>query len=266
MRQLVNGYTRTFGIANAHWRVFQEVAAQGPRIILVRGGKESSIPWIERGFPAKPPELEIKVDPQIGLLVARNDEYGKVRAAGHFILERAGQGFVVKMPSGPKPIETLVPKNLMGECDYKNWQREGLVLSKTQFVPFTSDYDIAAVIDLKDPRWGRTFLSEPVLGEKNLTNMYIQPVLDALNARMGNGTCLARQPRVQHGTQAQYGGSPLNKPGEPVLVFFPNGKVEQLGGGTVEEGLEDLKAILRESLPSTADSTPGKVIQGPWKR
>jgi len=271
MRQPVNGYVRSFGIAMAHWKAFQQVAGQkiggnGPWIILLRGGKECSIPWIERGFPAKPLEFKIKIDSVLGLLKVERSEYETVWAKGHHVLMNSPGGFKVHLSKEDcKPIESVVPTNLVGECNHKSWQREGLVLDRFTHLPFTSDYDVAAVIDLNDPRWGRTHLSVTVLGEKNFSSPYNQPVLDALNRLMGDGTCLRGQPRIPHGTQAQVmSGSPMNKDDDRILVFYPNGKVEQLVCATVQEGREELKNLLREFLPSTAGTTPGKVIRGPW--
>lgn len=45
----------------------------GERVMIrVRGGKAAAIPWIERGFPGKPLELKIKVEPRTGLLFAHS--------------------------------------------------------------------------------------------------------------------------------------------------------------------------------------------------
>ena len=62
MRVPVRGYDAEFGIAFAHWLSFQQIATQMNKIIMVRGGKKNAIPWIERGFPAKPIELKVLLE------------------------------------------------------------------------------------------------------------------------------------------------------------------------------------------------------------
>jgi hypothetical protein len=266
MRVPVRGYDAEFGIAFAHWLSFQQIAIQMNKIIMVRGGKKNAIPWIERGFPAKPLELKIKVDRATGLLVAESHEHSTVFQAGHYVLVKSGNDYVVKRNlASTVPLSHVAPK-LAGMCSYISWARQGLVLDRKSGLPFTSDYDIAAVIDLDDPRWGRTHLSEPQLDTPNLTSRFIQPVVDRANAVMAAGTCVLGQPRARHGTQAQIAtGSPMHGDKDEIIVFYPKDKVEQLCCRNVAEGREDLKNIMRESLPSTAGPEGGKVIKGPWR-
>ncbi len=265
MRVPVRGYEARFGIAYNHWLSFQQIATQMTKIIMVRGGKENAIPWIERGFPAKPLELKIKVDRASGLLVAQSHEYPTVFLAGHYIVVQSGNDYVVdRNPASTVPLSQVAPK-LQGMCSCTSWARQGLVLDRMSGLPFTSDYDIAAVIDLDDPRWGRTHLSEPQADTRNLTSRFIQPVVDRVNAAMAAGTCVLGQPRARHGTQAQIGtGSPMHDDTDVIIVFYPKDKVEKLSCSNVAEGREDLKNILRESLPSTVVPGGGKVIKGPW--
>jgi hypothetical protein len=163
MRVPVQGYEARFGIARNHWLSFQRIATKMNKIILVRGGKEKAVPWIERGFPAKPLELKIKVDPNAGLLVAQQHEYSTVFQAGHYVVVKSGRDYLVeRKPASTLPLSQVAP-NLQGMCSWTSWVRPGLVLDRESGLPFTSDYDIAAVIDLDDPRWGRTHLSEPQL-------------------------------------------------------------------------------------------------------
>lgn len=266
MRVPVPAYEARFGIAGNHWLSFQQIASQMNKIILVRGGKKNSIPWIERGFPAKPLELKIKVDEDVGLLVAQGHEHATVFQAGHYVVVKSGKDYVVeRKPASTLPLTDVAPKNLQGMCSCTSWARQGLVLDRESGLPFTSDYDIAAVIDLNDPRWGRTHLSEPQADTPNLTSRFVQPVLDRLNAAMSAGTCVQGQTRARHGTQAQiFTGSPMHDDKDVILVFYPKNKVEHLACRNVAEGREELKKILRESLPSTVGPGGGKVIQGPW--
>ena len=266
MRVPVLGYDAKFGIAFAHWLSFQKIATQMNKIIMVRGGKKNAIPWIERGFPAKPLELKIKVDRACGLLVAESHEHSTVLQAGHYVVVRSGNDYVVKRNLAPTvPLSQVAPK-LAGMCSYLSWARQGLVLDRKSGLPFTSDYDIGAVIDLDDPRWGRTHLSEPQPDTRNRTSRFIKPVVDRVNAVMAAGTCVLGQPRVPHGTQAQIQtGSPMHDDEDEVIVFYPKDKVEQLCCRNVAEGWEDLTNIKRESLPSTAGPGGGKVIKGPWR-
>jgi hypothetical protein len=266
MRVPVQGYEARFGIARNHWLSFQRIATQMNKIILVRGGKEKAIPWIKRGFPAKPLELKIKVDPNAGLLVAQQHEYSTVFKSGHYVVVKSGGDYLVeRKPASTLPLSQVAP-NLQGMCSWTSWVRPGLVLDRESGLPFTSDYDIAAVIDLDDPRWGRTHLSEPQLDTPNLTSRFVQPVVDRVNAAMTLGTCVQGQPRARHGTQAQIGmGSPMHDDKDVIIVFYPKDYVEQLSCRNVAEGREELKNILRESLPATGTPGGGKVIKGPWR-
>lgn len=275
MRRPLENYSRAFGITPGHWEVFRRVAGReidgkGPWIILVRGGKERCIPWIERGFPAKPAVFDkIKVDPTLGLLRAVDDFQRKiVWAAGHYLLDGSPSSFKVRTSEfDSKPIESLVPRNLKGDCHFKIWQQQGLVLDHSSCLPFTSDYDIAAIIDTTGPRqWGQVHLSVP-RSEKDLPSPFNNAVLKTLNELMEKGTCRQGEKRIQHTTQAQYAsGSPMNKDDDVVLVFHPDGKIEQFVCATVAEGREELKNLLREVFPPTAGQEMGKVIPGPWKR
>jgi len=261
LRTSVTSYDPRFGIARNHWIVFQNTAARMNKIIMVRKGNESAIPWIAKGFPAKPIELKIKVDGQIGLLLATQQDRPSVLNTGHFLVSKSGQDFVVERKSGPPvPLADVAPP-LSGACGSSSWAQPGLVLDCDSGLPFTSDYDIGAVIDLDDPRWGRTHLSEPQAGTPNLTSRFVQPIIDRLNSLMMAGTCVSGQKRIPHGTQAQFGqGSPMNAPGETVLLFELNDKVEAFSCRTVEEGREELKNIMRENLPATVVAGGGKVI------
>jgi len=266
MRTSVSSYDPRFGIARNHWIVFQKTAAQMNKIIMVRKGKESAIPWIEKGFPAKPLDFKIKVDEQTGLLIAVPQQYPLVFDAGHSVVSKSGQDYVVQRKSGAAtPLADLAPP-LAGACGYANWARPGLVLDGDSGLPFTSDYDIGAIIDLNDPRWGRTHLSEPQADTLNRTSRFVQPVIDRLNSQMMAGTCVSGQKRIRHGTQAQIdSGGPMHGNNETVLIFQLNDKVEALSCRTEEEARQELKNIMRENLPATVVAGGGKVIKGPWR-
>jgi hypothetical protein len=264
MRVPVQGYEARFGIARNHWSSFQQIASH--KIILVRGGKEKAIPWIEKGFPAKPLELKIKVDARVGLLIAKPHEHSTVFQAGHYVVVKRGSDYRVdRNLASTVPLSQVAPPKLTGMCSWTAWAQDGLVLDRSSGLPFTSDYDIAAVIDLLDPRWGKTHLSEVRADTPNLTSMYIQPVVDRVNALMSSGICIQGQPRARHGTQAQIGtGSPMHDDNEVIVIFYPKDKVEELKSCSVEEGRQEMIKIRQEWMPSTAVPGGGKVIKGPW--
>ena len=176
-----------FGIARAHWDALREYAASRELFIYVRGGKESSIPWIEKGFPGKPLSLKTKVDQSLGLLVAR-DGYDRKQAqdAGHLVVTRVAAGFQLvgaKGATSPLPTSPTTAQ----------WARDGVVVDGMKKLPFTSDYDLAAVLPV-DLNYTRD-LGQHVL-EGSVTSPWAEQLRTDLNRAFGSE-------RFRHGPQAQ---------------------------------------------------------------
>src|SRR5262249_40357483 len=143
-------------ITRSHWEDFRAVAGDPdrPRVLLIRAGKPAAIPWIEKNFPAKPMAFKSKVDPVVGLLFARTRaERDNALAAGHLVLDRlrdaAGMPRHTALPAfvgeGRDPRGQPVRK-VFNKAEHP-WAQEALIVDSTSLKPFTSDYDLAAVID-----------------------------------------------------------------------------------------------------------------------
>jgi hypothetical protein len=215
-----------YGIAKMHWEDFEQIASSKNAILIVRGGKKATIKFIEMNFPGKPPELKfLKTSAQSGLLEVdtspgKSDEWSQVFAAGHFVLARPRKDserlFAVGPVRGVRREEFEVPYSK------EKWARPGLAVDSKTKLPFTSDYDLGAVIDAGDHRFGKTFLGviegegkrtsadsakprlrivqgggqmtrsfAPPVVEKpqkpldmDYTNPWVKGIMDALNARM----------------------------------------------------------------------------------
>ena len=255
-------YDTKYGIAYHHWCSICEVATAMNRIIMIRGGKRSAIQWIERNFPGKPMALGfIHVDPEKGLLFARTDEEKqRVFAAGYYVLEYPqgpGQPFnpairqYVAVRRRGRSVEKL-PRQYQQVSD--PWAELDIVID-TSGKPFTSDYDVAAIVDPGDHRWGKTFLwSVPDGGGKkpDKTSIFTSPVIEALNQRMrsqrANGNGEPGENRFLHGANAQHTGSPATG-AERIIVFFPGDYVEDFHTPNVQYAREALLQLLGNPSP-----------------
>jgi hypothetical protein len=220
-----------YGITSKHWRAVS-LYAFNKYYVMIRAGKAAAIPWIEKGYPAKPRELGfVKIDPEIGLLVATDPQkQASAKEVGHFVLEPRK----ITGPTGAR--DQLVAVNKRGE-ELKerfdqSWARRGMIVDAESHLPFTSDYDLAAVIDTKRFEYDDTIGSIP--GKGNRTSVFIEFVRSELNARFGSK-------RIQHGTQAQYEGDLASAktkdndhmPGEPerILAFCADSRVRLFSTG-----------------------------------
>jgi hypothetical protein len=221
-----------YGIVPTHWNAMQLFARNKHYVLCIRGGKSASVPWIQQGFPAKPLDLKIKVDPVLGMLLARTQpDRENAWSKGFPVLAAIdGQrgGFVAKLSR-----ETA----FQGKQFKQSWAQIGLVIDPQAQLPITSDYDLAAVIDTQHPNYYTTYMS--IAGAADRNNLTVQAVSAALNKAFGS-------PRILHGSQAQYDGSLANKDNEPILVFHPNGDVDCCEGlSKLETDLVLQKLFLR---------------------
>ena len=205
-------YHPRFGITDSHWAAILAYATHHRLFVFVRGGKPAAIRWIELGFPGKPLELKTKVDPESGLLVARteNDRL-QVFAAGHRLLTRTPQGWKVTGPAGQ-------PGGPLGFPAHDSWAREGVVIERGSGLPFTSDYDLAAVIPSAGFDFQRDVLGFSA-GKNRSTGLAEQVAID-LNAIFGSK-------RFRHGPQAVLDGMLANDPNaqrEDIVAFCANGE------------------------------------------
>lgn len=227
-------YDASYGITPEHWMIFCKVAAEHDLILFVRGGKQVSIPWIKEKFPAKPLDFKSKVDERTGFLYVKSEEEKQV-------VHRAGHWYLIHNPARPVPAAAggsppakntvYVPVGPSGvvpgvtfdsRTDGHWWAALSTVVHSSLRLPFTSDYDLAAVVGTEDCDYMRTFMSisPEVLppGTKDMNNLWTKGVADLLNARFDDV-------RIMHGTQCQYDGALINNPGEDILMFMSDGRV-----------------------------------------
>lgn len=140
------GYKPVYGFAPSHWRIIQNYARISATVLLFRSGKEASIPYIERKFPAKPMSFKTKTDPRLGLLIADTpDAIDSVARAGQWMLrehDRREGWFIAYSPLAPDVVRAEFEKAV---CP---WAAANVVVraDKDPHLPFTSDYDLAAIV------------------------------------------------------------------------------------------------------------------------
>lgn len=251
------------GMPGEHWQIVAGYATESRRVICIRGGKRAAVRWIKEGLPGKPLNLSsIKVDEDNGLLFAKDEaDRTLARDAGHLVLENA-DGRLVAVGKGGEQSVSLRPE----------WEHPGLILDATLKLPFTSDYDLAAIIDLTTRQIGGTFgIEEDFPANAGDTNALTEEVRRNLNHMLGSR-------RFVHGAQAQLQkyekgdtafGVLANKPREKILVFAPAGRgpgAPASGGSQTFEVLDcptratsgdQLYRLLRRYLPElvAAEST-----------
>lgn len=244
------GWEPRYGITRWHWSRISEYAASEGLYLLIRSGKESALRWIEADFPGKPMELGfLKVDAQLGLLVATDpDRVQRVYAAGHYVLAPQSPpmgGFVASNPArGP-----------LGRVFRQGWARAGVVIDRQTQLPFTSDYDLAAIIGASGHfnAFGTMGSMAPGLpgttmaGKHHFTNLYTEAHRHRLNALLGSK-------RFLHGTQVQYfddstSNTFANSGHETILAFHPDRNVYRMLAPAGVTGAAFVWNVLRALLP-----------------
>jgi hypothetical protein len=281
-----------YGIARMHWKDLEDVASLKEHILILRGGKAATIPFIEKNFPGKPPELKfLKINKVSGLLETAPQDVGQwaqVFHAGHLVLAMAKERkksarLVAVGPVRPGPIGHGPREEFEVPYGGEPWAKPGLVIDRKTLLPFTSDYDLGAVIDAADYRFGKTFLAvipggnkgpggktkafatEPVWNppkplDVNWSNPFVDAIINALNAKMEahhfpNGPGLPRfNPRFLHGAVSNFSGNPALGD-EKLVVFYPGGRVEEIPGSSPETARAELDEILR-STPAALGASP----------
>ncbi len=201
-------YVPSSGITTQHFAVFQRVAQQLNRIIVVRNTNTKSTFWIGQGYPPKPKNLEfLHTSDKTGKVTVVNEAEGqRVRQEGYYVIEKDGV-------ARRKPNETLQKRFPFGTVDMNE---PGQVIDPKSQKALVGDYDLMGVID-PDAK-GRVIALHSSLGEEvqNRSNPDVNRVIGALNSQMD-------QPRVMHGPQDLYKGFR-----GPCTAFMPNGSVWEL--------------------------------------
>lgn len=247
-------YLPAHGIAPRHWNDLQEYAARTHLAVVLRGGKEKAIPWIELGYPAKPLTMKAKVDRKTGLLRCGviGDAFDLLKDKEH--RQAAFQaGLWVLDPDPAHPSRFLARSSERAglpaatfESAQHQWLRAGaagLVVDPHRRLPFTSDYDIAAVVDTQRFNYALTYGS--IAGRSDRSNPLTEATRQELNRIFGSE-------RIVHGTQAQYEGSPINDPSDTLIAFHPTGHVDVMSQLTHDQATRLLIAVILGYHPDQA--------------
>jgi hypothetical protein len=224
-----------YGIAQRDWEAFSRYAGANHVYLLLRGGPAAAIPWIERGFPARPSGLStLDVDGDLGLLVARGEtQRHRVFAHCHYVLMPAvppraqahGGQFIGVNPRQP-PLRVTFRER---------WARAGVVIDRRAHRPFTAGYELVAVIGEGDEFHHFQTLGSAVgaaapLGwrrgpDPDRSTRFVDQVRQDLNGLLGSE-------RVLDGTRGQARGpSSAGSAGssadvhDQIVIFRPDGGV-----------------------------------------
>ena len=207
-----------FGFSPRHWKVLSDYAKERDYVLCFRTGKARAVQWIERGYPAKPKAISTcKVDPKLGLLRAgRPEERDEAWRAGFGVLKPDPERRTAYFAADSAGRDALAGHRFAPPRD--DWATtDGIVVDLVAKLPITSDYDIAAFIDARQPDYMLTYAS--MSGQDNRTNLMTEAISQELNRRFGTT-------RIMHGSQAQFSGGLANRDGDDVLVFHPAGDVD----------------------------------------
>lgn len=222
-------YLASSGITQTHFAVFQSVAQQLNRIIVVRNTNTKSTMWIAQGYPPKPKNLEfLHTSDRTGKVTVKDeDEKRKARQAGFYVVDTDGL-------ARRQPHEVLQKRFPFSTPEMNE---PGQVIDPLRQRALVGDYDLMGVID-PDAK-GRVLTLHSVNGVEvtNRSNPDVNRVIDALNKRMD-------QPRVMHGPQDLYKGFR-----GACTAFLPNGTVWEL---TTERAVRDFyDSIGRPTITGT---------------
>jgi hypothetical protein len=250
---------RRHGIVPEHWDAFGRAASRTGYAIIVREGKPAAVPWIRKGYPAKPLSFKLKVHPEFGLLLVETDQERRQFLAHPrcFLVPLAGgQTPPAREPDSVDRLERYLVDTIRRhqdilrdpEAPVADDRLPALVVDRQSGLPFTSDYDLAAVIDTQYPHYEVTFMSHGSLGEsKSRTNGLVDALTRHLNQEFGTE-------RIQHGAEAQYSGQAANKDDEGLILFRPEGRAEFMLGGSAVESWQLIRDVMTEYHPEMADS------------
>jgi hypothetical protein len=205
---MATAYLPSSGITQAHFLIFQDVARQLNRIILVRNTNTKSTPWIDRRYPPKPKILEpLHTGERTGKVTATNpSERALARSAGFYVIDDDGV-------ARRNPADALTKRFPFSTPDQN---AAGQVIDPKSQLAFVGDYDLMGVIDPNAKGRVLALAASNGVAVGNRTNPDVDRVINALNARMD-------QPRVMHGPQDLYKGFRGG-----CTVFLVDGSAENL--------------------------------------
>jgi len=179
-------------------------------IVFIREAKLKGMEWIRRGYPAKPREIKAKIDEDIGLVVAKTaDEINEALAAGHFVVSkgRARNGSLVAA---------------IGDAPEWGHMPDGLIIDKTTMKPFTSDFDVGALIKPSSQGQNMALVKS---GGKHEASVYVKDyadpheraMVDNINQNMGG---LGGGGRLKHGPDDKFSDTVRE---DRHIAFLPDG-------------------------------------------
>jgi hypothetical protein len=259
-----SGDAKLFGFTTDHWNAIRQYASDGKLYVFFRGGKQAAVPYIERGFPAKPSAIKAKVDATLGLLVVAEADAGAARAKGFYVIDSVAA-------DGSYVATTAAGNQASGKAS--GWTPRPLVVMTrvdASLLPITSDYDLAAVFDATAHTndqyaqaavlGGYRHVSEPKdywkeYDSKTRTSRGGESNLSE-RVRLELNELLGPPDRIEHGPQAVYQPGQLASasPGgdgddtsDRIIVFCPQMKVYWHKPTSVLESQEILFEYMRQS-------------------
>ena len=224
--KLGRGYDPRMGIPDEHLRPMIEAAKEANVIAMFRANKAAAIPLIRQGAHGKPKWAQFKTSSETGVLTAKSaDEYQLVFKNNHFVVH-ADQ--VTRRTA--RRVTTQNGKDVIEEVPLNGtWKVEaGQVVAKDG-KPIVGDYDLLGVAPIKSP--GRNISTVPDdVTYGDWTGPDVEKYADAVNKRFD-------QPRVLHGAQDQYGGTPKYRglTDDTAYAVFPDGRTYIMEGRKAQE-------------------------------
>jgi hypothetical protein len=199
-------YVRKSGITPGHFKAFQEAARETKAIAIVRNGKETAIPLIERGCPGKPKIFEsFNTNPSTGILTATAEADRTLVYRNNYILVDE-QRVARRMVPGGK-LETV-------ELHDPFWKLEpGQVIDPALKKPVVGDYDLMGVFSPANPGQNITLVTSGGYRLENMTSPFVEKFSASANGKFD-------MKRILHGAQDQYKGFRGG-----ATAFFPDGTV-----------------------------------------
>ncbi len=202
-------YVRRSGITPTHFKAFQDAARETEVIVVVRNGKESAIPLIEKGCPGKPKIFEpFNTNERTGILTATTETDKQLVYQNNYILVNENRIAIRRLANGS--LEDVELKNPF-------WQLEpGQVIDPVLMKPVVGDYDLMGVFSPTHAGQNLTLVSKYGVTLENRTSPIVEKLSQTVNRKFD-------LPRVLHGAQDQYAAFRKG-----ATAFFPDGTVQYL--------------------------------------
>jgi hypothetical protein len=202
-------YVRKSGITPTHFKAFQDAAKETDLIVVVRNGKESAIPLIEKGCPGKPKIFEpFNTNERTGILTASTEADKQLVYKNNYILVNENRVATRLLANGS--LQNVELKSVF-------WQLEpGQVIDPALMKPVVGDYDLMGVFSPTNAGQNVTLVSKYGVTLENRTSPVVEKLSQTVNRKLD-------LPRVLHGAQDQYAGFRKG-----ATAFFPDGTAQYM--------------------------------------